>query len=42
MEAEMVGIERLYRTAENWGAGLHGRPAQIRSDRGALRLSALD
>jgi septum site-determining protein MinC len=42
MEAEMVGIERLYRTAENWGASLHGRPVQIRSDRGALRLSALD
>jgi septum site-determining protein MinC len=42
MEAEMVGIDRLYRTAEHWGAGLHGRPVQVRSDRGALRLSALD
>jgi septum site-determining protein MinC len=42
MEAEMVGIERLYRTAEHWGADLHGRPAQLRCDRGALRLSALD
>jgi septum site-determining protein MinC len=42
MEAEMVGIERLYRTAEHWGPELHGRPAQLRCDRGALRLSALD
>lgn len=42
MEAEMVGVERLYRTAEHWGAGLHGRAVQVRSDRGALRLSALD
>jgi septum site-determining protein MinC len=41
MEAEMVGIDRLYRTAEHWGAGLHGRAVQVRSDRGALRLSAL-
>lgn len=42
MEAEMVGVERLYRTAEHWGAGLHSRAVQVRSDRGALRLSALD
>lgn len=42
MEAEMVGVDRLYRTAEHWGAGLQGRAVQIRSDRGALRLSALD
>jgi septum site-determining protein MinC len=42
MEAEMVGIDRLYRTAEHWGAALQGRPIQVRSDRGALRLSALD
>ncbi|HKR90460.1 MAG TPA: septum site-determining protein MinC [Phenylobacterium sp.] len=42
MEAEMVGVDRLYRTAENWGAQLHGRAVQVRSDRGALRISALD
>jgi septum site-determining protein MinC len=42
LEAEMVGVDRLYRTAEHWGAGLHGRAVQVRSDRGALRLSALD
>jgi septum site-determining protein MinC len=42
LEAEMVGIDRLYRTAEHWGASLHQRAVQIRCDRGALRLSALD
>lgn len=40
-EAEMVGVDRLYRTAENWGPALHGRAVQVVSDRGALRLSAL-
>jgi septum site-determining protein MinC len=42
LEAEMVGVDRLYRTAENWGSGLQGRAAQVSSDRGILRLSALD
>jgi septum site-determining protein MinC len=42
LEAEMVGVDRLYRTAEHWGAGLHSRAVQVLSDRGALRLSALD
>jgi septum site-determining protein MinC len=42
LEAEMVGVGRLYRTADHWGAGLHGRPAQVWSDRGALRLARLD
>ena len=42
LEAELVGVDRLYRTAEHWGAGLHGRAVQVLSDRGALRLSALD
>jgi septum site-determining protein MinC len=42
MEAEMVGVDRLYRTAEHWGSGLQGRAVQVRSDRGALRLAALD
>ena len=42
MEAELVGVDRLYRTAEHWGAQLHGRPVQIRYDRGVLRLTALD
>lgn len=42
LEAELVGVDRLYRTAEHWGLTLHGRAVQVRSDRGALRLSALD
>jgi septum site-determining protein MinC len=42
LEAEMVGVDRLYRTAEHWGVGLHGRAAQILSDRGALRLVPLE
>ena len=42
LQAEMVGVDQLYRTAEHWGAALHGRPVQILCDRGALRLSALD
>jgi septum site-determining protein MinC len=42
LQAEMVGVDQLYRTAEHWGAALHGRPVQVLCDRGALRLSALD
>jgi len=42
MEAELVAVDRLYRTAEHWGEGLHGRAVQVLSDRGALRLAALD
>ena len=42
LEAELVGVDQLYRTAEHWGAGLHGRAVQVQCDRGALRLSAFD
>jgi septum site-determining protein MinC len=42
LEAEMVGVDQLYRTAEHWGQGLHGKAAQVRCDRGALRLIPLD
>ncbi|HEY4029404.1 MAG TPA: septum site-determining protein MinC [Caulobacteraceae bacterium] len=42
LEAELVGVDQLYRTAENWGAGLHGRAVQVMCDRGSLRLSAFD
>jgi septum site-determining protein MinC len=42
LEAELVGIDRLYRTAEHWGAALHGRAVQVLCDRGALRLSPLE
>ena len=42
LEAEMVGVDRLYRTAEHWGEQLHGRAVQVRSDRGVLRITAFD
>jgi septum site-determining protein MinC len=42
MEAEMVGVESLFRTAETWGPDLQGRAVMVRCDRGALSLSALD
>jgi septum site-determining protein MinC len=42
LEAELVGVDRLYRVAEHWGPRLHGRPVQVLSDRGALRLTPLD
>lgn len=42
LEAELVGVDRLYRTAEHWGEGLHGRAVQVLCDRGSLRLAALD
>jgi septum site-determining protein MinC len=42
LEAELVAVDGLYRTAERWGEGLHGRPVQIQRDRGVLSLSALD
>jgi septum site-determining protein MinC len=42
LEAEMVGVGTLYRTAEHWGPDLHGRAVQVRCDRGALRLEAFD
>jgi septum site-determining protein MinC len=41
LEAELVGIDRLYRSADHWGT-LQGRPAQVLCDRGALRLLAFD
>jgi septum site-determining protein MinC len=42
LEAELVGVDQLYRTAEHWGPGLHGRSVQVMCDRGSLRLSAFD
>lgn len=41
LEAEMVAVDHLYRTAENWGAGLHGAAVQIRREQRSLRLSPL-
>jgi septum site-determining protein MinC len=42
LEAELVGVDQLYRTAEHWGPILHGRAVQVMCDRGSLRLSAFD
>jgi len=42
LEAELVGVDTLYRTAEHWGPALHGRSVQVLCDRGSLRLSAFD
>lgn len=42
LEADLVAIAGLYRTAEGWGDELHGRPAQARCERGQLRLTALE
>jgi septum site-determining protein MinC len=42
LEAEMVAVDDRYRTAEHWGADLHGRAVQVRRDRNGLRFSALD
>lgn len=41
LEAELLGVDQLFRTAENWGPDLHGKAVEVRCDRGALRLSAL-
>jgi septum site-determining protein MinC len=47
LEAELVAVAGLYRTADDWAAGepgaaLFGRPAQIRCEAGDLRLEALE
>lgn len=42
LEAEMVGVDHLYRTADHWGPELHGRPVEVRCDRGAIRISVID
>ena len=40
LEAELVAVDGLYRTAEHWGADLQGCAVQIRRERGVLKLSA--
>jgi septum site-determining protein MinC len=42
LEAELIAVDGLYKTAEHWGADLRGRPAQIQRDRDALIVSAFD
>lgn len=41
LEAELVAVDHLYRTAENWGPGLHGSAVQIRRENRSLHLSPL-
>ena len=40
LEAELVAVDGLYRTAEHWGADLQGCAVQIRRERSVLKLSA--
>lgn len=47
LEAELVAVAGFYRTADDWaadddGAALQGRPAQIRCVGGRLRLEAIE
>ena len=41
-QPELLGIDRLVRTAEDIGMQLHGKPAQIWLDGGAIRMASLD
>jgi septum site-determining protein MinC len=41
MEAELVAVDGLYRTAEHWGPDLHGQAVQIRREEKTLAMSAL-
>jgi septum site-determining protein MinC len=42
LEAELVAVDGVYLTAEEWGASLQGCAVQIRCEQGVLRLQALD
>ncbi|HEX7389205.1 MAG TPA: septum site-determining protein MinC [Acidiphilium sp.] len=42
LAAELLAIDGLYRTADHWGDGLHGKAVQIWLDDKTLRLAALD
>ncbi|HEY2050720.1 MAG TPA: septum site-determining protein MinC [Caulobacteraceae bacterium] len=42
LEAELVAVDGHYKTADHWGADLHGRPVQIHRDGDALIVSAFD
>ncbi|MGU3536623.1 septum site-determining protein MinC [Methylobacterium sp. A54F] len=41
-EPELLGIDRLVRTAEDMGTHLRGKPAQIWLDGGAIKMASLD
>jgi septum site-determining protein MinC len=42
LEAELLAVDGLYRTAENWGPALHGRAAQVRRNSKTLAITAFD
>ena len=47
LQAELVAVAGLYRTADDWAAdvesaALYGRPAQVRCEAGALRLEPIE
>ncbi|MBV8683846.1 MAG: septum site-determining protein MinC [Caulobacteraceae bacterium] len=42
LEAELVAVEGVYKTADHWGAEVHGRPAQVHRDGDGLIVSAFD
>ena len=41
-EPELLGIDRLVRTAEDMGTSLRGKPAQVWLDGGNIRMASLD
>jgi septum site-determining protein MinC len=41
LEAELVAVDRLYRTADRLDPALRGRPVQVRRERNALKVSVL-
>ena len=41
-EPELLGIDRLVRTAEDMGNSLRGKPAQVWLDGGNIRMASLD
>lgn len=42
LEAELVAVQGVYKTADHWGADVHGRAAQVQRDGEALIVSAFD
>ena len=42
LSAELVAIDGVYATADEWGSEFNNRAVQIRLDNGALKISALD
>ena len=42
LEAELVAVEGIYKTADHWGADRHGRAAQVQREGDTLIVSAFD